>query len=136
MSFIIFIPVIDMLSKRRNRILLLRCLLLTGYLFLFAAQVNCRYYSIANFYVYGNNRVVGKVNVDKQHPITALQSSKKPSHLGIDKRFHKVDVITVSTVFFQSVLLSATIERGNGKLLQGYSSSDPPVLTLRGPPVA
>ena len=136
MSFIIFIPVIDMLSKRRNRNLLFRCLLLTGYLFLFAAQVNCRYYSIANFYVYGNNKVAGKVNVDKQHPITALQSSKKPSHLGIDKRFHRVDVFTVSTGFFQSVLFYTTIERGYGKLLQGYSSSGPPVLTLRGPPVA
>ena len=125
-----------MLSKRRNRILLLRCLLLTGYLFLFAAQVNCRYYSIANFYVYGNNKAVGKVNVDKQHPITVLQSSKKPGHLGIDKRFHKVDVFTVSAVFFRSALFSTTIERGYGKLLQCYSSSDPPVLTLRGPPVA
>ena len=125
-----------MLSKRRNRILLLRCLLLTGYLFLFAAQVNCRYYSIANFYVYGNNKEVGKVKVDKLHPVTVLQSSKKPSHLGIDKRFHRVDGFTVSTVFFQSVLFSTTIEKGYGKLLQGYSSSDPPVLTLRGPPVA
>ena len=136
MSFIIFIPVIDMLSKRRNRNLLFRCLLLTGYLFLFASQVNCRYYSIANFYVYGNNKTIGRVNVDKQHPITILQSSKKPNHLGIDKRFHRVDVFTVSTVFFSSVLFSTTIERGYGKLRHFYSSSDPPVLTLRGPPVA
>ena len=125
-----------MLSKRRNRILLLRCLLLTGYLFLFAAQVNYRYYSIANFYVYGNNKAVSKVNADKQHPGTALQSSKRPGHLGIDKRFHGVDVFTVSAVFFQSVPFSATIERKYGRLLHFYSSSDPPVLTLRGPPVA
>ncbi len=116
--------------------LALRCLLLTGYLFLFAAQVNYRYYSIANFYVYGNNKVVTKVTVDKQHPVTALQSSKKPGHLGIDKRFHRVDVFTVSNVFFQPVPFSTTIEREYGKLEHFYSSSDPPVLTLRGPPVA
>ncbi|HTI90635.1 MAG TPA: hypothetical protein VL727_08600 [Puia sp.] len=125
-----------MLSKRRNRNILFRCLLLTGYLFLFAGQVNCRYYNIANFYVYGSNKAVGKVNVDKQHPATALQSSKKPSHLGIDKRFQGVDVFTVSTVFFQSALFSTTIERRYGQFRHFYSSSDPPVLTLRGPPVA
>lgn len=125
-----------MLSKRRNRNLLFRCLLLTGYLFLFAGQVNCRYYNIANFYVYGSNKAVGKVNVDKQHPATALQSSKKPSHLGIDKRFHGVDVFTVSTVFFQSALFSTKIERRYGQFRHFCSSSDPPVLTLRGPPVA
>jgi hypothetical protein len=125
-----------MLSKRRNKMLTLRCLLLTGYLFLFAAQVNYRYYSIANFYVYGNNKVAAKVTVDKQHPVTALQSSKKSSHLGIDKRFHGVDVFTVSNVFFQSALFSTRIEKRYGRLVHFYSSSDPPVLTLRGPPVA
>lgn len=125
-----------MLLKRKNRILLFRCLLLTGYLFLFAAQVNCRYYSLANFYVYGNNKSIGKVNPDKRHPVVVLQSSKKPSHLGIDKRFPKIDVFTVSTVFFQSFLFSTPVKRKYGKLQQSYSSSGPPVLTLRGPPMA
>ncbi|HEY4286659.1 MAG TPA: hypothetical protein VGN00_06125 [Puia sp.] len=126
-----------MLAKRRNRILLFRCLLLTGYLFLFTAQVNYRYYNIANFFVYGNSGVVtSKVKVDKQYPVTALQSSKKPGHLGIDKRFHNVDVFKPSTVFSQSVLFSTTVERKYRRFLQHCSSSDPPVLTLRGPPVA
>ncbi len=124
------------LSKRTNKTLALRCLLLTGYLFLFASQVNCRYYSIANFYVYGNNRLVTRVNVDKQHPVTVQQRAQKPSHLGIDKRFPYVDVFKPSTVFFQPVLFSTTIERKYGKLQQSYSSSGPPVLCLRGPPVA
>ena len=54
------------MSIRWNRYgsLICRSLVLAGYLFLFAGQFNYRYYSIANFYIYGNGGTGSRVQLN------------------------------------------------------------------------
>src|SRR5262245_45098954 len=72
-----------------------RALLLAGYLVFFAAQFNHRYYDIANFFIYKPQSASLKMAELRQAPAAhAYQdNTKRPAHLGIDKRFsHKLSV--------------------------------------------
>lgn len=133
-------------AKKRIGPITLRFLLMTGYLFLFATQVNYRYYSIANFFVYGSITVSATGHSSSASPLRKTdrptvcriyrKASKNANHLVVDKRFHGVDGVKVGAVFYQPVLSYREIERKYGILLQVYSSSDLPTNSLRGPPSA
>lgn len=76
-------------KDRRYFYLTFRVFLTAVYFFLFAVQVNSRYYSAANFYVYGvrtSDPCVGTVPTRSAF-VAGRESRPGKSHLSVDKRF-------------------------------------------------
>jgi len=133
-----------MLLKKGNRNLSFRLLLLAGYLFLFATQINSRFYSVANFYVYGNNEQITAdhqtnpdVASDKSGRLAVSCShSQKGLHLSLDKRFQIKSIIQPSFPVAAVFLSERVVERKFHTFLIVYSAAHLPVNALRGPPCA
>jgi len=132
-----------MLSKKRNMLIVVRFLLMAGYLFFFATQFSYRYYTIANFFVYGNYPSAAKAGrvplaggLHAAARSTAFRNTGQASHLAIDNRFVGGYGVRIADRLFLPVLSPIEVERRYGLLLQVYSSSDLPVNSLRGPPIA
>jgi hypothetical protein len=130
--------------KKVNRNLVFRLLLVAGYFVLFATQFNTRYYTTANFFVYGSSGAGAANQQALTSPVHRAQgqveyrkTTHDNSHLSISKRFR-----------FQPKIKLAFICLGNGRpsfpLLEKniYSftpddvSSDLLTNALRGPPCA
>ena len=130
-----------------------RGLLLAGYLFLFAGQFNYRYFTIANFYIYGipgkaavgtgqlhtANRTVETAVAQKatgQHPMALHDNSQRPSHLGIDKRYRFKQGIRVPEIRAPGVVYTPVAKTRFHTLTPVCFSTDLPTTSLRGPPCA
>jgi hypothetical protein len=132
-----------------------RGLLLAGYLFLLAVQFNYRYFTIANFYVYGNGHsanigadLTALNTVDRmaetaetqrstgQHPLALHDNSQRPSHLGIDKRFRFRQGIRVPQIRAPGITYASIVRTRFHALTPVCFSSDLPTPSLRGPPRA
>lgn len=134
-----------------------KMLLLAGYFILFASQFTCRYFSVANFYVYGaasangntapgqlNNVQPGQTSLTKrvthqanaQKPARFTVNTQRPFHLSIDKRFHFREGIRLPQVRAPGVpeYVLTTIRYYTHTPV--YSSSGHPTIALRGPPCA
>jgi len=144
-----------MTPVKKYRAFLSKTLLATSYILLFATQVNCRFYNIANFYEYhhsprlmageGNDLLMagggekllpgdkgrGKAAAPQINPDT-----RNAAHLGLDKRYAAKHFITLPSVDAPAVTSLEVIERKYALLLKVYSTSDLPTNALRGPPVA
>jgi hypothetical protein len=139
--------------------LICRSLLLTGYLVFFAFQFNSQFFVIANNFVYGRTvqagasetlglQPNGKIDAAATRSLTQqnlaqkrgvhgtllVPSTRNPSHLGADKRFHVSQAIRVPEIrgpgqpFYNNVRPLAT------RYCLQYSSSNFPVNAFRGPP--
>jgi hypothetical protein len=143
------------MTKGPNRYcsLISRCLLLAGYLFLFAGQFSYRYFSIANFYVYGNgggpgNRarlntqrqrtpaVAVRQTVRVQYSVALHDNQERATHLSIDKRFHLKQGIRVPQIRAPGLPCYTIVKTRRFTLTPVCSSTDLPVTSLRGPPCA
>jgi|ERR1700722_6110982 hypothetical protein len=143
------------MTKGLNRYcsLIGRCLLLAGYLFLFAGQFSHRYFSIANFYVYGNGGGPGsnvRLNAQRQstHAVAVLQIARmqrgvvlhdnqgRATHLSIDKRFHLKESIRVPQIRAPGLPFYTIVKTKRLALTPVCFSIDLPVTSLRGPPCA
>jgi hypothetical protein len=131
-------------------------LLLAGYFILFASQFNGRYYSVANFYVYNATAANGNVEVPlnnvKPAPAALTNQAahqgitqkgarfsvnqKRPSHLGIDKRFRLRAGIRVPQIRAPGLPCYTLARPRFYSSLPVYSTSDLPTNALRGPPCA
>ncbi|HWK07868.1 MAG TPA: hypothetical protein VNS58_29770 [Puia sp.] len=117
-----------------------KLMLLTVYLFLFTAQLNYRFYSIANFYVYGNasvNKITagapfaphGKTDNDYK------ATHQDRSHLSLDKRFQgRYPIQATAAVSLPALLTYAEFRRKYAVCKQAVQSFDRIVTSLRGPP--
>jgi hypothetical protein len=120
----------------------MRYLLLCSYLFLFATQLNGRFYSVANFFVYGNTIASSThtVHSDLRHndKSTVYQrTTRRSSHLSLDKRFQIEPAVKAALPNFILVPTELVIEREYHTALKVYpSSTDLPPNALRGPPCA
>ncbi|MBS1665500.1 MAG: hypothetical protein JST68_30950 [Bacteroidetes bacterium] len=111
-----------------------RLLLLCGYLFLFASQSNGRYFTTANFFVYGPHH---QVHISKTVHSVALQiRTQAPVHLSVDKRFDWQ--AEISPVFSHSPIPVAYQETISSFFLPSFVPSSPDLSAnaLRGPPRA
>ncbi len=128
-------------SVRKSKVLASRFLLFTGYLFLLAIQFNYRYYTIANFFVYGDHSAgnvqrLQEPGTQPARPIAHYHSSQRPSYLGLDKRFRFRDFIQPAFTCSPAAPVYFTLERKHDTPSPVYHSSDLPTNSLRGPPVA
>lgn len=150
------------MSIRRNRYgaLICRSLLLAGYLFLFAGQFNYRYYSIANFYVYGNGGTGSRVHLITglttalitdgpaahaagvqqiarvQHGVALHENRECATHLSIDKRFHLKQGVRVPQIRAPGLPYYTIIKTRRPTLTPSCFSTDLSFTSLRGPPRA
>ena len=138
------------LGKRRYKNWTSKFLLVTVYLFLFAVQINGRFYAVANFYVYGGEQPDAAVKASRdipgktQHPVgktvhyIAFKSNHSNKfHLSLDKRYqgkYPFQVITFSPL--EAILAYAEIRRKYAVCDQAIKSFDRSVTSLRGPPCA
>ena len=127
--------------KRRYRNGLCKLLLLTVYLFLFAVQLNGRFYAVANFYVYGNSQVNKATVVHPSADGKAGKSYKTTpqdrSHLSLDKRFHgRYPIQATAVASLPALVTYADIQRKYAVCKQAVQSFDRVVTSLRGPPVS
>jgi hypothetical protein len=129
-----------------------RCLLLAGYLFLFAGQFNCRYFSIANFYVYGNGGTGSRAQVNTQrqtthsiavqriarveHDVAVHDNQKGATHLSIDKRFDLKQGVRVPQIRAPGLPYYTIVKTRRPTLTPACSSTDLLFTSLRGPPCA
>jgi hypothetical protein len=139
---------------KRYQATVTRVLLLAGYFFLFAGQFNYRYFTIANFYVYHgaaaksvgamagpNHRAGGEVNAVNparpnplQHSMALQDNKQRPAHLGIDKRYRFQEGIRVPQIRAPGVVYVGIVTTHFPSITPVYCSSEPPTLSLRGPP--
>jgi hypothetical protein len=146
------------MSIRRNRygFLICRSLLLAGYLFLFAGQFSCRYFSIANFYVYGNGGTGSRAQLNTklltegpvkhaagvqqiarvQHGVALHDNKECATHLSIDKRFHLKQGVRVPQIRAPGLPNYTIIKTRRPMLTPSCFSTDLPFTSLRGPPCA
>ncbi|HTI08601.1 MAG TPA: hypothetical protein VL832_08595 [Puia sp.] len=137
------------LVKRKYKNRTVKFLLMAVYLFLFAAQINGRFYAVANFYVYGGGQpaTAAKVTHDSpekpQHPGKAVHllvfkaNHSNRSHLSLDKRYQgKYPFQVTSFSPLQALLTYADIRRKYTVCDQAIKSFDPTITSLRGPPCA
>ena len=143
------------IRQKRYQAYVPRGLLLAGYLFLFASQFNYRYFTIANFCVYGSghssnagsgvaqlhmaNRAA-ETTLDRrstgQHPVALHDNSQRPSHLGIDKRFRFKQGVRVPQIRAPGEAYPPVVKTRFYTLTPVCFSTDLPTLSLRGPPTA
>ena len=133
--------------------LISRCLLLAGYVFLFAGQFSYHYFKIANFYVYGNGGSPGSMaQLDTQSqrtPAVAVRqiarvqysvalhdNQERATHLSIDKRFHVKQGIRVPRIRAPGLRCYTIVKTRRFTLTPVCFSTDLPVASLRGPPCA
>ena len=142
------------MSKRRNRYgsLICRSLVLAGYLFLFAGQFNYRYFSISNFYVYGNGGAgsggqLNTVGADThaagvqqiawvQHGVALHDNGGRATHLCIDKRFDLKQAVRVPQIRAPGLSYRSIVKTRRPTLTPFCSSTDLAFTSLRGPPSA
>jgi hypothetical protein len=74
-------------KDRRYTYWIFRVFITAVYLFLFAAQVNSKYYTIANFYVYGAGVDVSHGKFGKDAFVISRENRPVNRHLSVDKRF-------------------------------------------------
>ncbi len=119
-----------------------KSLILAGYFLLFLTQVNYRFYSIANFYVYGSSSV--RV-VDHSTPVIPFRHTgrrvvygkamQKFSHLSLDKRFQSSEAVRIAFIRPSFDPPVALVKRDLFVAQEiDIPSSDLPVNGLRGPP--
>jgi hypothetical protein len=147
-----------MMSIRRNRYSALFCrsLLLAGYLFLFAGQFNYRYFSISNFFVYGNGgtgshaqlktnlktecpatHAAGVQQIARvQHSVALHDNGGSATHLCIDKRFDLKKAVRVPQIRAPGLSYYTIVKTRRPTLTPACSSTDLPFTSLRGPPSA
>jgi hypothetical protein len=143
-----------MMSIRRNRYSALFCrsLLLAGYLFLFAGQFNYRYFSISNFFVYGNGGTAGRAQLNTggaaahaagvrqiarvQHGVALHDNGDRAAHLCIDKRFDLKKAVRVPQIRAPGLSYYTIVKTRRPTLTPACSSTDLPFTSLRGPPSA
>ena len=137
----------SMIAFKKGNKLVCKAVLLAGYLFLFASQFNYRYFSIANFFVYGNSAVAGRhvhassfaqqpSQAHTTRPVSLQDNRQRPSHLGIDKRFQVRDGIRVPQIRAPGLPSYTLVKPRFYSSLPVYSTSDLPTNALRGPPCA
>ena len=142
------------MSIRRNRFgaLFCRSLLLAGYLFLLAGQFSYRYFSISNFFVYGNGGTVSRAQLNMggavahaagvqqiarvQHGVTLHENEERATHLSIDKRFHLKESVRVPQNRAPGLAYYTIVKTRRPTLTPSCSSTDLPFTSLRGPPSA
>ena len=137
------------LVRRKYKNRTIKLLLVAVYLFLFAVQINGRFYAVANFYVYEGGQPVTAVKTAQdipgkpQHPGKAvhfLAFKANPSnkfHLSLDKRYQGKYPVQITTFSPLQVLLTYTeIRRKYAVCDQAIKSFDRTVTSLRGPPCA
>ena len=115
--------------------LLSKALLLAGYVLLFSAQSNYRFYSIANFFDYhhGSHLATAKGSAD----LSSYTPGSTKAHLGIDKRYVTKHFVKQPFTSFTPVAAYEVVARIYFVPLKVYSSSDLlPINALRGPPCA
>jgi hypothetical protein len=141
--------------QKRYQAYVTRGLLLAGYLFLLAGQFNCRYFTIANFYVYGNGHsanigadlarldtVNGAAETTatqrstSQRPVALHDNSQRPAHLGIDKRYRFKQGIRIPQIRAPGVIYVDIVKTRFRSFTPVYFFTEPPTLSLRGPPCA
>lgn len=142
----------------RNRYgsLICRSLVLAGYLFLFAGQFNYRYFSIANFYVYGNGGTGSGAQLTTnlttecaathaagvqqtarvQHGVALHDNGGRTTHLCIDKRFDLKQAVRVPQIWAPGLSYRSIVKTRRPTLTPSCSSTDLPFTSLRGPPSA
>jgi hypothetical protein len=150
-------------KQKKYQAHLTRGLLLAGYLLFFAGQFNYHYFSIANFYVYGNgnsanacanvsatvalglahvntvNKTAETAVVQKttgKHPVALHDNSQRPSHLGIDKRYQLKQGIRIPQIRAPGVLYVGILKTRFPGFTPVCFSTLPATLSLRGPPCA
>jgi hypothetical protein len=126
-------------------------LLLAGYLFLFAGQFSCQYFSIANFFVYSNTNSaavepsahttqerlsVNARNAMEEHGAVVQTNAERPAHLGIDKRFQFKQAIRVPQIRAPGLTVCVVLKNRIPRSLPDYISSELTTNSLRGPPCA
>jgi hypothetical protein len=143
---------------RQNRYVSLFCrsLLLAGYLFLFAGQFSYRYFSISNFFVYGNSATANRAHLNTNlnmggraaHAAMVQQiarvrlgvalhdDGKRATHLSIDKRFHLKQSVRVPQIRAPGLPYYTIVKTRRPTLAPSCSSTDLPFTSLRGPPGA
>ncbi len=142
------------MSIRQNRYVSLICrsLLLAGYLFLFAGQFSYRYFSIANFFVYGNGgtgspaqmntadratHAAGVLQIARaQHGVALHDNGGRAAHLCVDKRFDLKKSVRVPQIRAPGLPYFTIVKTWRPTLTPSYSSTDLPFTSLRGPPGA
>ena len=129
------------ISLRKSKVLASRFLLFTGYLFLLVIQFNYRYYTVANFFVYGDH-AAGSVQrlpesgTQPARPTAYYHSAHRPSFLSLDKRFQFRHFIQPAFTCSPAAPVYITLEKRHDTPSPVYHSSDLPVNSLRGPPAA
>ena len=139
------------IRQKRYGIRISRGLLLAGYLFLFAGQFSCQYFSIANFFVYGNTNSsavepsahaiqerlsVNARNAMEQHGAVVQTNTGRPAHLGIDKRYQFKQAIRVPQIRAPGLIICIVLRPPVPRSLPDYHSSELTTNSLRGPPCA
>jgi len=120
-----------------HRKLAARTLLLAGYLILFSTQFTGKYYAIANFFVYKPGTTVKLIAGQQStaHALIYRDNTKRPAHLGIDKRFSYKTAIQPVFTDHQSLVPSYIIVTRKALPPPAvYSTPDLPTNSLRGPP--
>jgi hypothetical protein len=129
--------------KKTNRNPAFWLVLLAGYFVLFATQFNYRYYTVANFFVYGSSAVAsanhpaaGSPLQKTSRPIEYHNNSHGLPHLSLDKRFRFSSAF--NPVFICSIPRASFrfIKRKFYTPVPVYTSSLLPTNALRGPPCA
>jgi len=120
---------------------LFKPLLVAVYVFLFVAQLNSRYYSIANFFVYESAAHLSSsgdlpAQTGRAHmPSVCKESRPGNSHLSLDKRFYgKSFLYTFYHHYHLRVPCHTLHAPVNGVFAEPLIVRDRKVLLLRGPP--
>jgi hypothetical protein len=121
-------------SIRQYKHWIVKSLLVVVYFFLFAAHLNGRYYSIANFFVYGKSAV----KADRGHVTQLDNAQHRPAHLSLDKRWHGEDMIRAGVCEdgFLIVPVGMAVATRYAYFPEGALQSLSFARCLRGPPFA
>jgi len=130
--------------KKGNTNLAFRLLLVAGYLVLFTTQFNTRYYSTANFFVYGSGTAAVANQQALASPLQLVEgqgeyrkNAHDHSHLSIDKRFRFREAIKPVFCCFADGRPSFALPKKNThSFTPDCVSSDLLTNALRGPPCA
>ena len=121
-------------TNKRYRNWTFKSLLIAVYFFLFAVQVNCRFYSIANFYVYAHCQA-GTV----KNAIVHAEAKALPRfHLSLDKRYSlRHGVKGLACRVQPAISPDRVLIRGSYfSFDEALVPAEPGTLSLRGPPCA
>jgi hypothetical protein len=146
------------MSIRQNRYVSLFCrsLLLAGYLFLFAGQFSYRYFSVSNFFVYGNSGTANRAQLNTnltmggraahaamvqqiarvRHGVVLHDNGERATHLSIDKRFHMKESVRVPQIRAPGLPYYTIVKTRRPTQAPSYFSADLFFTSLRGPPSA